>query len=123
MSNILFVFLGGGIGSCARYGISEVVRSNFKSSFPIATFCSNIISCAILALTISYFNEKAAESQTVRTFIIIGICGGFSTFSTFSFETVELIRSGNMVLAITNILISVAACMALIYYLTKTSIN
>lgn len=119
MNNILFVFLGGGIGSVARYGIAEVVRSNFRSSFPIATLCSNIISCAILALTIGYFSGKVGDSQTLKTLIVIGFCGGFSTFSTFSFETVELMRTGNITLAIANILISVIVCVALVYFLSK----
>lgn len=119
MNNILFVFLGGGLGSIARYGISEVVRSNFRSSFPIATLCSNIISCAILALTIGYFSGKVGDSPALKTLIVVGFCGGFSTFSTFSFETVELMRSGNMMVAFVNILISVTVCVALVYFLSK----
>lgn len=119
MNNIFFVFLGGGLGSLARYGISEIVRSNFKSSFPFATLCSNIISCLVLAVTIGYFSGKLADNQALKIFIIIGFCGGFSTFSSFSFETVELIRSGNILFAIANILISVTVCVALIYFLTK----
>jgi CrcB protein len=119
MNNILFVFIGGGLGSIARYGISEIVRVNFKSSFPVATLCSNVISCAILALTMVYLSQRAEVNTGMKAFIIIGICGGFSTFSSFSFETVELIRSGNLLFAITNILISVTVCVGLIYFLTK----
>ncbi|MBA3970713.1 MAG: fluoride efflux transporter CrcB [Bacteroidetes bacterium] len=119
MNNILFVFLGGGLGSVARYGVSEFVRTNFRSSFPIATLFSNVISCAILAFTITYLSQRTEISIGARSFIIVGICGGFSTFSTFSFETVELIRAGNAALAITNILISVTVCVALVYFLTK----
>jgi CrcB protein len=119
MNNILFVFLGGGLGSLARLGISEVVKANFKSSFPIATLCSNLISCFILALVVGIFQEKIGANAALKTLIIVGFCGGFSTFSTFSFETVELMRSGNMMMAIANILISLTACVGLIYFLTK----
>jgi CrcB protein len=119
MNNILLIFLGGGLGSVARFGISEIVRSNFKSQFPIATLCSNIISCLILAIVFGALSEKTGGNSTLRTFIFIGFCGGFSTFSTFSFETVALMRSGNMMIAVANILISVTACITLIYFLTK----
>jgi CrcB protein len=119
MNSIFLVFLGGGLGSLARFGIAEIVKSNFRSSFPVATLCSNIISCAILALALGIFNEKIGANSTLRTLIVIGFCGGFSTFSAFSYETVELMRSGNVIVAIANILISVTVCTALIYFLTK----
>lgn len=119
MNNILLVFLGGGLGSVARFGISEIVKNNFKSSFPIATLCSNILSCLILALMVGVFSGKTDASPAVKTLIVVGFCGGFSTFSTFSFETVELMRSGNMMIAIANILISVVVCVALVYFLSK----
>jgi CrcB protein len=119
MNNLLLVFLGGGIGSISRYGISFFVKSYFNNSFPFATLISNVLSTLILALALGVFSEKVAESQGLRMLIVIGFCGGFSTFSTFSFETVELIRSGNTLFAIANILISVASCVAIIYVLTK----
>jgi CrcB protein len=122
MNNVLLVFLGGGLGSIARFGIGAFVGSNFKSVFPIATFCSNVISCLILALTIVFFSERLISNPSLRMFIIVGFCGGFSTFSTFSFETLELMRSGNVMIAVANILISISVCIGLIYFLTRTSI-
>jgi CrcB protein len=122
MNNILLVFLGGGLGSLVRYGISVYVRNNYSSSFPWATLCSNILSCVILALTIGYFSQKAELSSSLKTLLVVGFCGGFSTFSSFSYETVELMRSGDLLFAILNILISVSVCMILIYFITKQSV-
>src|SRR5688500_4659735 len=110
MNNFMLIFLGGGLGSLTRYGISELVRNNFKTGFPFATLFSNIISCVILALTISFLTQKQ-DSLAVRSFIIIGFCGGFSTFSSFSFETMELLRSGNWIFAFLNVMIFVVACL------------
>ena len=122
MNNLFLVFLGGGLGSIARYGISELVRQQFKSVFPLATLLSNIISCIVLALAVGFFTDKVGNNPTLRILIVVGFCGGFSTFSTFSFETVELFLTGNALVAIANILISVAVCVSLIYFLTKHSI-
>jgi CrcB protein len=119
MNNVLLIFLGGGLGSISRFGIAAFVQSNFKSVFPLATLCSNMISCLILSISVAMFSEKLISNPSLRMFVLIGFCGGFSTFSTFSYETVELMRSGNMMIAIANILISLSVCIALIYFLTK----
>ena len=119
MYNLVAVFIGGGFGSLARYGISEWVKLNFKTAFPLATFVSNVLSCLVLALTILLLNEKIALQHALRLLILVGFCGGFSTFSSFSFETVELFKTGNISYAVINILISVSSCFALIYFILK----
>jgi CrcB protein len=121
MNNILFVFLGGGLGSIARYGVSEIVKTNCKTSYPIATLLSNIASCLILALMVGVFSSKMEGHPALRILLVVGFCGGFSTFSTFSYETVELIRSGNLTIAVANVLISVSVCVVLIYFMVKQS--
>lgn len=119
MNNILLIFLGGGLGSVSRFGISEFVRSIFSTSFPFGTLFSNILSCLILTLVVGVFSAKFDVNPAMKTLIVIGFCGGFSTFSTFSFETVELMHAGNIAWAMANILINVISCMALIYIFTK----
>jgi CrcB protein len=122
MNNFLAIFIGGGLGSLIRYGISGFVATRFKTIFPLATLASNILSCIILAVTVIALSTKTDINPTWKLLIITGFCGGFSTFSTFSYETVELMRSGNTMYAIANIMISVAVCVGLVYIIAKNQI-
>lgn len=119
MNNFALVFIGGGLGSMVRYGISEWIRLHIKSNFPIATFISNFTSCLLLALVMLVLNEKINLQPTVRLVLIVGFCGGFSTFSTFSYETITLVKNGYLNFAIANIALSFIACTAIIYLLLK----
>jgi fluoride exporter len=105
------VFLGGGFGSLMRFGIGKIP---FTSQFPLNTLISNIIACSLLGIVV--YSVKPQENW--QLFLTIGICGGLSTFSTFSKETFDLFQSGNYMIALANILISVVACLG-IFWLVK----
>lgn len=113
----LYLFIAGGLGTLCRFGISRIIHTNFSSSFPVSTFLSNLLSCLILALTVLYFNEKTTLNSIVKLIVITGFCGGFSTFSTFSFETLELLKRENYVLAILNVILSVSASVSLLLFM------
>ena len=119
MYNWAVVFIGGGLGTVVRYAIAEWVKLNFKTQFPLATLLSNLLSCLVLALTLLLLNEKIAAQPSLRLLLIVGFCGGFSTFSSFSFETVNLLKNGNFIYATANVFISVIACISLVYLLLK----
>jgi CrcB protein len=120
MNQIIAVFIGGGIGSLLRFGISKFINSSFYTlSFPLATFLSNIISCALLSAFILFVYNRDNQNDFMRLFVLVGICGGLSTFSTFSYETIQLLKNGNTLVAVANIIVSVSVCVGLMLYLLR----
>jgi CrcB protein len=102
--NWILVFIGGGIGSLMRFGIGKLFT--FKGvSFPWATFISNTIACLIFAIVLIAIS-KLPKNDWLQPFLLVGVCGGFSTFSSFSYENFQLFQNGNYALLFTNITIS-----------------
>src|SRR5665213_2717174 len=115
----ILIFIGGGLGSLTRYGVSLGVRQFSDGTIPIATLISNVLSCLIMGIALGIFAAKMNDNINLRAFIIIGFCGGFSTFSTFSAETVDIFRRGEFLLGAANIAVSVSLCMIVLAALIK----
>ena len=116
--NYILVFIGGGLGSLLRFMIAQLIGKT-SIALPLATLSSNVISCLIFGTIIYTYHEKSLIPDNYKHLIIIGICGGLSTFSTFSFETFELIKQGLTAWAIINILISCTLCTGLFFVFAK----
>ncbi|BBA78817.1 CrcB protein [cyanobacterium endosymbiont of Rhopalodia gibberula] len=103
----LIVFLGGGLGSCSRYFISQIINSGLgiKHTFPVATFTVNIVGCFILGISIGLTERFQFHSGWILL-LATGFCGGFTTFSTFSYENHLLLRNNEYLLGLSYILAS-----------------
>jgi CrcB protein len=114
LKSYLLVALGGAIGSVSRFGISELFASKTNSSFPWATLFINLLGCFLIGLLLGLSQRyQFASHYSLRSFFIIGLCGGFTTFSSFSAETMRLFQSSQNIQAISYILASILLGLAL----------
>jgi fluoride exporter len=109
LKNILLVGLGGGIGSMARFAFSLLIRSK---QFPYAILSINIIGSFIIGLVFAMSIKEEGLSANWKLFLTTGICGGFTTFSAFSLENMELLQSGKIGMAFLYITLSVVLAIA-----------
>jgi fluoride exporter len=115
MKNILYVFLGSGLGGTFRYALSLLMPQIYAGKFPLSTFISNIIACFILGITVGAIEHKISNVAFFRLFVIIGICGGFSTFSSLSFEMIRLTEQREFAVSLFYIIASFLCSIILIY--------
>ena len=111
MEKILFAGLGGFIGSAGRYWMSNLAYRVLGQDFPYGTLFVNVLGCLLIGFLMTFFEQRLLVNPNFRIFLTIGILGGFTTFSTFSYETVALLREGSYWIAILNILSSVLTCL------------
>ena len=88
--NILFVAIGGMLGSVLRYLLSTLMVGLLPYPFPFGTFVVNLIGCFVMGATVSYAERSLWFHQEWRIFITVGLCGGFTTFSSFTYEGVQM---------------------------------
>ena len=107
IKSIFFVGIGGSVGSVMRYLLGVLGAHYLKGTFPIATFITNFLGCLIIGLLIGYFGKSNEINPQLKLLLITGFCGGFTTFSTFAAENVQLLENGNYWLLLGNVVGSV----------------
>ena len=115
LTSVFIVMLGGAVGTFARYAIS-VLALPISRQLPWGTILINITGSFLIGLfgTLTLAHGRYPVSENVRLFVMIGLCGGYTTFSSFSLQTLDLLRSDALLRAGLNILLSVALCLAAI---------
>lgn len=119
MWTYILIFVGGGLGSLARFATGKCLYAAFAGIHPVATFVANLLASSLLAVLVYVLAGRQLLSADARFFLVTGFCGGFSTFSTFSYETVELIRRGYTLWAVANAALSVGVMVLIVWLIAR----
>ena len=112
MMNLLAIAIGGATGSLCRYGMSNTIYFLLGRGFPYGTLAVNILGSIIMGIAYVLMIEKVEVSPEWRMGIIVGLLGAFTTFSTFSIETLDLLKAGENLKAGLNVFLSVTLCIS-----------
>lgn len=107
MMNVLVIGIGGFMGAVARYGISVWIGQRWGRSFPLGTFVINVSGSFLIGLLMTLMAERFTEDPQWRLLLVVGFLGAYTTFSTFEYETGALLKDGEWLFAMLNIILSV----------------
>ena len=113
----LWIAIGSALGGMARYGCSSLVASWFGETFPWGTLLINVLGSFVIGFFAAATGPdgRMLVAPDMRQFVMVGICGGYTTFSAFSLQTLNLVRDGDMLAAGANIAGSVVACLVAVW--------
>lgn len=104
---MLVVGLGSFIGGALRYSLSMWMRPLCTQGFPWATLIVNLLGCVVFGVVMGLFSKCSSPAHTVCLLLTTGVCGGFTTFSTFAYEGIQLLYQGNIMLCAVYVFLSV----------------
>jgi CrcB protein len=119
MPLFLAVALGGAIGAVSRYGVDRAIEARSSSSFPWATLTVNVSGCLLVGFLIAAVVDRHEAPAWLRAALVVGFCGGYTTFSTFAQETLDLVEGRALALAVANIAVSVALGVTAVFVGTR----
>lgn len=111
-THLLLVGLGGGLGSMLRFGLGRWIS---VGTMPWGTIVANVLGSLLIGLVLAKTGPADGPNTHWQAFLAIGFCGGFTTFSSFSWQTLEQLRSGQTGFAIAHVLLSVAVCLVAVW--------
>ncbi len=109
MLNYLVVFVGGGVGASARFALGTWIGQRWGRSFPLGTFIINVSGSFVIGLLMTLLAERFTENPQWRLLLVVGFLGGYTTFSSFEYETGKLVTDGEFLYAVLNVVLSVTA--------------
>ena len=115
MWRVFLVAVGGVVGAIARYWLAGVVQQLNGTDFPIGTLAVNLLGSFVVGVVMALSLERGLINADLRILLAAGFCGGFTTMSTFSYETLALLRDGDAVLALGNVAVTVIGCLAAVW--------
>lgn len=115
MGKLILIGLAGFIGTLTRYWMSGVVARRYGETFPLGTLVVNLAGCFLVGLLFYLLQERFLVNQTVRTVVLIGFLGGFTTFSSFGLQTFTLLQDGEFGLALLNLAVANIVGLALVW--------
>ena len=116
LKTILFIAIGGAIGSVLRFLTTVLVSKFWSNNFPLATFMANIIGCFLIGLFIGILAKNNLENSNLKWFLVTGFCGGFTTFSAFGMENFNLFQNNNSLLAFGYIGVSILLGLSAVWF-------